>query len=126
MNNKKKFTVLIIDDEQDILELMEEEFRYKGHKTFTAISGNAAIKIIDNEKIDIIVSDYKMPNGNGMSVLSYINKLAVKPYFFFVSGQSDVSIEETLKAGARMFFTKPFDLEELVKDIEANIANNSF
>jgi DNA-binding NtrC family response regulator len=121
MTNKKNLTVLIIDDEQDILDLMEEEFRYSGYTTMVANCGRDANKILDEVKIDIVVSDYKMPNGNGMSVLSHVNTLAVKPYFFFVSGQADVSVEEALKAGAKKFFTKPFDLEELIRDIETHI-----
>ncbi len=121
MLDKKNLTVLIVDDEPDILELMEEEFKYCGYNTVTAICGNDAIKILDNGKIDIVVSDYKMPNGNGMAVLSHVNKLPKKPVFFFVSGQADVSVEDALRAGAKKFFSKPFDLDELIKDIETDL-----
>ncbi len=122
MTVKKDLTVLIIDDEPDILELMEEEFKYCGYSTMTAICGNDAIKVLDKESIDIIVSDYKMPNGNGMVVLSHVNKMTKPPIFFFVSGQADVSVEDALRAGARKFFSKPFDLDELIKEIERDIA----
>jgi DNA-binding NtrC family response regulator len=122
MTVKKDLTVLIIDDEPDILELMEEEFKYCGYSTMTAICGNDAIKVLDKERIDIIVSDYKMPNGNGMVVLSHVNKMTKPPIFFFVSGQADVSVEDALRAGARKFFSKPFDLDELIKEIESDIA----
>jgi DNA-binding NtrC family response regulator len=118
---EKNLTVLIVDDEIDILELMEEEFKYCGYNTMIAICGNDAIKILDNKKIDIVVSDFKMPNGNGMAVLSHVNRMPNKPFFFFVSGQADVSIEDALRSGARKFFTKPFDLDKLIKEIESNI-----
>lgn len=122
MLKKKNLTVLIVDDEPDILELMEEEFKYCGYDTLTATCGNDAIKILDINKIDIVVSDYKMPNGNGMAVLSHVNKMAKRPVFFFVSGQADVSGEDALRAGAKKFFSKPFDLDDLIKDIESDIA----
>lgn len=122
MIQKKNLTVLIVDDEPDILELMEEEFKYCGYSTVTAICGNDAIKVLDTKKIDIVVSDYKMPNGNGMAVLSHVNKMSVRPSFFFVSGQADVSVEDALRAGAKKFFSKPFDLDELIKEIEIDIA----
>ncbi|MGZ3806699.1 MAG: response regulator [Bacteriovorax sp.] len=122
MLEKKNLTVLIVDDEPDILELMEEEFKYCGYTTITAICANDAIKILDNQKIDIVISDYKMPNGNGMAVLSHVNKMKERPLFFFVSGQADVSVEDALRAGAKKFFAKPFDLDELIKDIERDIA----
>lgn len=121
MISKKNITVLIIDDEPDILELMEEEFRYCGYNTLTAMSGNEAVKILQKTPVDIVVSDYKMPNGNGMVVLDYVNKMANRPDFFFVSGQADVSIEDALKAGAKKFFTKPFDLDELIRQIEGSV-----
>lgn len=118
MIDKKNLVVLIVDDEPDILELMEEEFTYCGYQTKIAICGNDAIKLLDSQKIDIVVSDYKMPNGNGMAVLSHVNNMANKPLFFFVSGQADVSTEDAVRAGAKRFFSKPFDLDALIKEIE--------
>ena len=122
MNKFKNLTVLIVDDEPDILELMEEEFRYCGYKTMTAICGNDAIKLLDSSVVDIVVSDYKMPNGNGMDVLSHVNIMDKKPLFFFVTGQAEVSTEVAIRAGARRFFSKPFDLDELIKEIELDMS----
>lgn len=123
MIDRNNLMVLIVDDEPDILELMEEEFRYCGYQTVTAVCGNDAVKILDDQHIDIVVSDYKMPNGNGMAVLSHVNNMAKKPIFFFVSGQADVSTEDAIRAGARKFFSKPFDLDELIKEIEQDIGS---
>ena len=122
MVDRKNLKVLIVDDEPDILELMEEEFRYCGYQTLTAICGNDAIKLLESEKIDIVVSDYKMPNGNGMAVLSHVNQMKNRPIFFFVSGQADVSTDDAVKAGAKKFFSKPFDLDELIREIEVVIS----
>lgn len=122
MVDRNNLMVLIVDDEPDILELMEEEFRYCGYQTLTAVCGNDAIKLLDEKHIDIVVSDYKMPNGNGMSVLAHVNKMIKSPVFFFVSGQADVSTEDALRAGAKKFFSKPFDLDELIKEIELDLA----
>lgn len=120
---QKNLTVLLIDDEVDILELLDEEFRYSGYETFTANCGNDAIKILENKKINIIVSDYKMPNGNGLSVLSFVNQMKEPPAFFFVSGQADMSIDDVISAGARKFFHKPFDLDVLIREIETEMNN---
>ena len=115
---KKNLTVLVIDDEPDILELIEDEFKYQGYDTLSASCGNDAIEILKKSPVDIVVSDFKMPNGNGMSVLSFVLTMPKRPYFFFVSGQADVSPEAAIQAGAKKFFSKPFDLEELIGDIE--------
>jgi DNA-binding NtrC family response regulator len=121
MANTKNLTVLIVDDEPDIVELMEEEFRYFGFQTFSALCGNDAIKVLNTQKIDIVVSDFKMPNGNGMLVLNHVMKMQKPPCFYFVSGQADLSIDDALNAGARKFFSKPFDLDGLIKDIEIDV-----
>jgi DNA-binding NtrC family response regulator len=122
MINRSLFTVLIIDDEPDILELMCEEFRYVGYNTISASSGNQAVSILSSDKkINLVVSDFKMPDGNGMVVLNHVSSMNPKPFFFFVSGQADISVEQAVKAGALKFFHKPFDLDELIKDIESTI-----
>ncbi len=115
----REYTVLLVDDEPDILELMEEEFRYAGYNTQMALCGRDAIEIIRKGGVDVIVSDYKMPNGNGMVVLEEINGYPPeqRPLFFFVSGQADITAQEAINAGARKFFTKPFDLDELIRDV---------
>lgn len=115
---KKNITVLVVDDEADILELIEDEFKYQGYDTLTAGCGNDAIAILKEKPVDVIVSDFKMPNGNGMTILTHVSQMPKKPFFFFVSGQADVSNDAAIKAGATKFFSKPFDLEELIKDIE--------
>ena len=119
---KKNITVLIVDDEADILELIEDEFKYQGYDTLTAICGNDAVEILKQKEVQVVVSDYKMPNGNGMSILTHVSLMPKKPFFFFVSGQADVSSDAAVKAGATKFFAKPFDLEELIKEIEQLIA----
>ncbi len=119
---KKNITVLVVDDEQDILELIQDEFQYQGYDTVSAICGNDAIEILKKNPVQVIVSDYKMPNGNGMALLSHVMTMPTKPFFFFVSGQADVSSDAAVKAGANKFFAKPFDLEELIKEIETIIS----
>ena len=123
MIERSKYTVLIVDDEPDILELMEEEFNYYGYQTMTADCGVNAIEKIRANHFDIIVSDYKMPNGNGMAVLDEVNSMDFnsRPDFFFVSGQADISIQDALDAGAKKFFSKPFDLDDLIKEIEKEL-----
>lgn len=113
--------ILIVDDELDILELVAEEFKYYGYNVNIASSGNEAIEILKKEKFDLVISDYRMPNGNGMTILNHIKNMTNPPIFIFVSGQADVSVEECLKAGAKRFISKPFNLDEIVdelKDIE--------
>ncbi|MEC8624264.1 MAG: response regulator [Bdellovibrionota bacterium] len=123
MPKKEDITVLLADDEPDILELVEEEFSFEGYKTLTATCGNDGAELVKENQIDVVISDYKMPNGDGMTILQEVNKIeeGKRPLFFFVSGQSDVSPEQCLASGAKKFYTKPFDIEELVGEIARHL-----
>jgi DNA-binding NtrC family response regulator len=121
MSDKK--IVLIVDDEPDLVELMKDEFdSYGPYLVKVAYSGQEAYDILQKEKIDIIISDYKMPNGNGLFLLEKVNALNPKPIFFFVSGQADITTDAAIKAGAKRFFAKPFDLDELVNAVGTDLA----
>ena len=118
MDKRLRMKILIVDDEPDILDIIAEEFSCHGHDVFISTSGNKAIELLKKEKFDFVVSDFKMPNGNGLDILKFVNMMDEKPIFFFVSGQSDLSIENCIKLGARQFFSKPFDCDELVFEVE--------
>jgi len=70
--------------------------------------------------VDAVVSDFRMPNGNGMVILDAISASGVldKPVFFFISGQADVSVDAAIKAGARKFFSKPFEMDEVINNVK--------
>lgn len=116
----KKLRILIVDDEPGILEIMTGSFKSRGYFVSTASSGNEAVEILKNIFFDVIVSDFRMPNGNGMTILNYTNTLNPRPVFFFVSGGADLSVHECIEAGARYFFSKPVDFDMLISEIEKN------
>lgn len=112
LNNLK---ILIVDDDTDIVELMEEELQLVGHNTYKAFSGNEAIDLLQNQDVDIIISDFKMPNGSGMDLLNFVNSyVSKKPDFYFLSGQTDVTLDEMKSAGAKQLFLKPLNISELI------------
>lgn len=71
----KKLRILIVDDEKDVLMFTSEGFESQGHHVTVASSGNEAIEILKEKAFDVIVSDLQMPNGDGLSLLSYVNTL---------------------------------------------------
>ena len=110
--------VLIVDDEQDLLDLVSEVMKLYGHKTITALSGNLAVEKLKSEAVDVVVSDLKMPDGDGLFLLNFVNQMTTKPMFFLVSGHADYSPNEALSAGATKFFQKPYEIEDLIAAIE--------
>ncbi|MFG1493096.1 response regulator [Halobacteriovorax sp. GFR7] len=118
------YKVLIVDDEPDILELLAEELQFEGYETECANSGNSAVKLINSgQTFDAIISDYKMPDGNGKVVLDCTNSndSQKEKVFYFVSGQADISLKEAMKEGVTRFFYKPFDLDELLTSLKKDL-----
>lgn len=116
--------ILVVDDELDILELITEEFTRVGHIVECAVCGQDAIAFLKHNSVDVVLSDYRMPNGTGMDVLRFVKKLKEdRPYFFFISGHSDISPELCILAGAEDFFPKPYSISDIVERIECLFKN---
>lgn len=118
-----KIKVLVVDDEQEILELICDEFLDAGFDVFRASGGNEAFDTILREgDIDIVVSDVKMPNGDGISLLDQINGMdsSKKPVVYMISGH--VAEEDVSSRGAKKFFQKPVNLRDVVLEIIDNIS----
>lgn len=67
-----KPTILIADDDQDLLEVMRQFFENNGFRVFTASSGLEAVSVAGEEKIDILLLDWDMPMGNGAGVIEML------------------------------------------------------
>ena len=124
--NKEQICILIVDDEEDIQELVQFQLEDEGYKVLTASSGNEGFQLFQNNDIQLIVSDVRMPNGDGVEFLDKVSKIKMDPpYFYFMTGFADISKDESLAKGARGFFSKPFNLDEFTKEInncvEANL-----
>jgi DNA-binding response OmpR family regulator len=111
---KDKFAV-VADDEPLIRELLAERLRHYGAEVAMAENGTQALALsLERPTVDLVVSDMRMPGGDGMTFLNSL-KAARKelPPFIFVTGFSDFTTEDALKAGALAVFTKPFRMKEL-------------
>ena len=69
--------VIIIDDEKSLLDLLSVVFKKEGYGVKTALSAAKAFEIIDREDIDLVVTDIKMPETDGMEVLRHVRAVDV-------------------------------------------------
>ncbi len=116
LNGKK---LLIVDDEPDLREMISFEFDLLGVNVLEASSGNEAIEVLNsNSDVDAIISDIRMPNGDGLSLLKHVAKNTNRSPFIFISGFADLSAEEAFFHGAQSIFSKPFDLQNLVDEVK--------
>lgn len=123
MNN---FSILIVDDEDAQRSVLKGYLEKKGYRIFSASSGNEGIKTVQNNIIDIILSDFKMPDRTGLEVLEVVKK--INPEISFVILTAYGTIENAVKAmrlGAFDYISKPVDLDELDLMIERIIENRN-
>lgn len=115
-------TVLIVDDEPDLREILAFEFQNQHAKTIEAENGRVAWDLIGKEHVDAVVSDVRMPGGDGIELLDRVVSLGQKaPPVFLTTGFADLTIEEAYQKGAWAIFSKPFRCDALVKDVEKKL-----
>lgn len=107
-------TVLIAEDERDLREPLAMEFRALGCTVFEAGNGRQAFAIVQREKIDAVVSDIRMPGGDGIELLKNIKSLHQGfPVVMLITGFADLPRCEAYDLGAEAILSKPFDLDEI-------------
>jgi DNA-binding NtrC family response regulator len=110
----KNFNILIIDDEKSQRDILNGYLSKKGYKVFTAESGSQGIKIINENLVDIVLSDYKMPEKTGLEILAEVYQ--INPEISFVIITAYGTVENAVKAmhlGAYDYISKPINLDEL-------------
>jgi DNA-binding NtrC family response regulator len=110
----KDYSILIVDDEETQRNILSGYLQKKGFKVYSASSGNEGIDAAKKNLIDIIFSDYKMPDKTGLEVLEEVKRL--NPEISFVILTAYGTVENAVKAmrlGAYDYISKPVDLDEL-------------
>ena len=112
-------TILIVDDEEMLREVIADSFKRMGCKVFEADGANSACEIIAHGQIDVVISDVRMPNGDGIQLLQWIAKLkGIHPLVIMISGFSDLTEVKAKEMGAVGLFHKPFHIKELIEEIK--------
>lgn len=105
-------SILFVDDDQQLLDGLKRglrSMRKEWSMTF-ANGGEDALKLIDSEQFDVIVSDAKMPNVNGLAVLSFAKETSAESIRIFLTGELGGEIcEEEASSVASKILSKPCD-----------------
>lgn len=111
--------ILLVDDEEIFVENMARLLTARGYDPTTAHNGDEAIRTLQEEAVDVIVLDLKMPGMDGLTTLKEIQKLDLFTQTLILTGHGSIdSALEAIKFGAYDFLTKPCEIEELVEKIE--------
>ena len=108
-------TILIVDDEPDLLEILRFTLEEEGYRTFTASRMRDAIGILRREAIDLVLTDVRMPEGDGLQILAEAKRLNPDTSIILMTGFADVNLAEAKAKGATALLSKPFDHGKLLE-----------
>ena len=112
--------VLIVDDDPNILEVLEARLSSAGFTVYRADGGAEALEQLARCRVDVLVSDMKMPEMSGMELLVKVRNLRpTLPVIFLTAYGTIPDAVEAVRSGAVDYLTKPFDGRELVRKIGA-------
>ncbi|MDD2419499.1 MAG: sigma-54 dependent transcriptional regulator [Bacteroidales bacterium] len=107
--------LLIIDDEKSIRNTLKEILEFEGHDVTLAADGVEGLEKATSDNYDVIFSDIKMPNMDGMELLDKLGELNVDSSVIMISGHGSIdSAVECIKKGAFDFIQKPLDLNRIL------------
>jgi len=121
-----KVSILLVDDEPDIIEVLEIALRDKGMEVSRASSARAALELLRRHEFDIVISDIRMPDMSGVELLKEARQLAPDTVFVLITAyaSTDTAIE-ALQHGAYDYLTKPFTMEELLEIVRRSLEKKS-
>jgi DNA-binding NtrC family response regulator len=117
--NKRDFNILIVDDEPLIRESLFEILRIEGYRVQMAASAEEAMKTLEAEFFDIVITDYKLPGNNGLKLLAEIKKNYLRTEVILITGYGTIEMAvDAMKMGAYDYVTKPINDSEFQLTIQ--------
>lgn len=108
-------TILVIDDEKNIRNIVKMLLNNEGYDVIDTDSGENAIEIFDKHEIDVAVTDLNLPGINGIETMQSVKSKGMTTQFVFITAHGTFSTAvEAMKLGAYNFISKPFDNDELI------------
>ncbi|MDP3981576.1 MAG: response regulator [Chlamydiota bacterium] len=120
----RKNSILVIDDEPDMREILREIFEAEGYEAVLVSNGFDAVKKASEQHFHVVFSDLVMPGMDGVETVQKIQAICKDTlYFIMTAYPSEDRIEEALKTGVIKVFRKPFDIEEVLLCVSEALKN---
>ncbi|MBI4665100.1 MAG: response regulator [Nitrospinae bacterium] len=112
----EKSTILLVDDEEKILAALRRLLSHAGYEVFTATGAEEAYKILRKEKVELVISDLRMPSVNGIDFLNAVREKWPEIFRVLLTAYADTeaTIESINKSHIYQFITKPWDDNEVL------------
>lgn len=120
-NEKEKKTILIVDDEKPIVDILVYNLEKEGYQTLEANDGITAVSVALEKKPDLILLDIMLPKMDGLAVCKRIRHSMNVPILMLTAKDEEIDKILGLELGADDYVTKPFSVRELMARIKANL-----
>ena len=119
-------TILIVDDDLNVLEVLGARLTSAGFRIFKAENGAEALQLLRKEQVDLMISDVKMPHMDGVALFKEARALCPDlPIIFLTAHGTIPNAVSAVKSGVDDYLEKPFDGRELVKRVNQIIDKTS-
>jgi DNA-binding NtrC family response regulator len=119
MSKRKASTVLIVDDEPELAQMLVQYLDRQGYHAFGITGGADVVHWVLNHHCDAVILDLLLRDANGLSLIAPIRKASPKTRVIVMSGMADPDLEASaLREGASHFFRKPLDFSSLSQALE--------
>jgi DNA-binding NarL/FixJ family response regulator len=123
-SSKDSKTLLLIDDDPNLILLVKDYLEFQGYDVITAENGRDALEILEKQIPDMIICDIMMPEMDGYALVERVRQDArtswIPVMFLSAKGQSQDRVKG-LSTGADVYMVKPFEPEELVAQVESSL-----
>ena len=115
------YNVLVCDDDREIVEAIEIYLSQEGYKVLKAYDGEEALKVLDREKVDLLIIDVMMPKLDGIRATLKIREKKNMPIIILSAKSEDADKSLGLNVGADDYMTKPFNPLELTARVKSQL-----
>lgn len=116
----QKKTIMIVDDERDIVNLLDSALKFSGFDTVTKSNGEEALEYLTTKKVDLILLDIMMPKLSGTEVVKHLRKIKDTTPIILLTAKDEIESEiDGLEIGADDYITKPFSIEAVIARVNS-------
>jgi len=113
-------TIVIVEDEEDILELIEYNLEKQGFETIGFVSTKNVLQVLEEERVDLLIMDRNLPGTEGSEFVTDLRSKGINtPVIYLTAKNKESDIEEGFESGGDDYITKPFNMKELILRIKA-------
>ncbi len=116
-----RYSILVVDNEASILQMISDVLEVEGYKMVTASEGLEGSRLLSEKSPDLIISDYSMPGMNGLELLEMAREKVPEAARILCTGYADVemALSAVNKGAVNRILTKPFSPDELVQSVQS-------